>query len=557
MPRGEFATFRTEVSPAPAAAREPSPPPPAADRPTPTRHQSRAQSGLRVLLVDRDAQSAATIRGLLNDAFGGRSVSDWMSDWGQGVELMQKHEHDVYLCADTAGSEDAIAFVRAGVDSHCPAPIIVLAQNADAEADLSSVDAGAADYLPKEGLTPAALERSIRHALFHQQRAVEARREIEGLTAEKTQLHLLREANHRFVENACHDFRSPLTVIKEFAAIIEEGLAGDVNEEQSEFLGIILTRVDQLSQMVDGILDASRLESDVIGVRREERDVAALIDAARPTLKQLAAAHKVEIEFAVPEGLPKVFADSESIGRVIVNLGANACKYAGEGGKIQVWARYSEEQKRVTVGVTDSGPGIAPDHVKLIFDRFHQIPSDKQQNKGGFGLGLHIASEFVRVNYGTLTVESEPKKGSTFAFTLPIFDVDSLIPLHFAFLKTSRHSFEKVSIALATTDAGPDSPALAEVERLLNRQLRSYDLLLKLRPGNWLVGIACEKEDISQVTDRIRDSYLQSNRNRPDGPLPDVRFRPVGTWALANRPEGLRDAISGVYARSPEGREIH
>ena len=91
----------------------------------------------------------------------------------------------------------------------------------------------------------------------------------------------MREANHRFVENACHDFRSPLTVIKEFASIIAEGMSGEINEEQAEFLQIILTRVDHLSSMVDGILDASRLESDVIGVRREEHAVAKLIEQAQ------------------------------------------------------------------------------------------------------------------------------------------------------------------------------------------------------------------------------------------------------------------------------------
>ena len=106
-------------------------------------------------------------------------------------------------------------------------------------------------------------------------------------------------------------------------------------------------------------------------------------------------------------------------------------------------------QKDVTIGVTDNGPGIAPEHVKLIFDRFQQLPKDKADGKDGFGLGLHIASELVRVNFGTLSVESEPQKGSTFAFTIPVFDVNALIPLYFNFLSTARHSFQKVSIAVA------------------------------------------------------------------------------------------------------------
>ncbi len=215
-----------------------------------------------------------------------------MSDRNQAAELLAEERHDVCLCSE-GPSVDAVAVIGAAIGAGCTAPIIVLAQGQNTDSDLKAIDAGAADYIPKAELTPAALERSIRHALVRQQRIVKAHREIEGLTTEKTRLNLLRDANHRFVENACHDFRSPLTVIKEFASIISEGLAGDVNEEQSEFLEIILTRVDQLSQMVDGILDASRLESDLIGVKREEHSVASLIEKVRPTLEQRAAAHKV------------------------------------------------------------------------------------------------------------------------------------------------------------------------------------------------------------------------------------------------------------------------
>jgi signal transduction histidine kinase len=433
----------------------------------------------------------------------------------------------------------------------------VVSSSGDVDSDLRAVAAGAADYVSLTDLTADRFQRTIRHALLRQQGIVRTRQEVEALTTEKTRLNLLRDANHRFVENACHDFRSPLTVIKEFAAIIAEGLAGDVNEEQSEFLQIILTRVDHLSHMVDGILDASRLESDLIGVRREEQPVRKLVEHARSTLEQRAAAHKVSIEFAIPEGLPHVFADVESIGRVIVNLGANACKYARENGKILVWARYNAKDRDVTIGVTDNGPGIAPEHVKLIFDRFQQLPKDKAEQKDGFGLGLHISSELVRVNFGTLTVESEPQKGSTFAFTLPVFDVNSLIPLHFAFLRTARHSFQKVSIAVAASVGDADSAMLAEVERSLHRQLRSYDLLLRLREGNWLVCAAGDSAELTKITERILGTYAEISRNRPEGRLPEMRFRPIGSWPLASRPDGLTDAIRGAYALAPGGREIH
>ena len=341
--------------------------------------------------------------------------------------------------------------------------------------------AGAADYIPLDDLTPdnvrAGYPPRAHPPAGYRSRA---REEIEALTTEKTRLNMLRDANHRFVENACHDFRSPLTVIKEFAAIIAEGLAGDVNEEQAEFLQIILTRVDHLSHMVDGILDASRLESDLIGVRREEQPVAKLIEQARSTLEQRAAAHKVQIEFAIPEALPNVFADAESIGRVIVNLGANACKYAGESGKIRVWARYNADDRDVTIGVTDNGPGIAPEHVKLIFDRFQQLPKDKADQKDGFGLGLHISSELVRVNFGTLVGRERAAEGQH--LRLHASDLRCELAHSAAFRLPARRrgrASRRSRSRWRPRPASADSATLAEVERSLNRQLRSYDLLLR------------------------------------------------------------------------------
>lgn len=554
MPRVEFARFDSEQAAKPAVPLQ-TPDPAGIVSSQSALEIAPASSPLSILLIAEDAEPAESLSELLQETFGDRSTPEWVDKRDEGIDLMRQNLHDVYVIADDRDDDRLLEIVRSAIRSGCEGAMVVLGPRSGADAAARAIAVGAADYIPFFEVTSGLLERSIRNSLLRQQALVQMRHENEALTAERTRLNLLREANHRFVENACHDFRSPLTVIKEFAGIIAEGLAGDVNDEQAEFLQIILTRVDHLSHMVDGILDASRLESDVIGVRREQQSVAKLIDQTRATLEQRAAAHKVSIEFAVPEGLPNVFADAESIGRVIVNIGANACKYAGENGTVKVWARYNPEERNVSIGVTDSGPGISPEHVSLIFDRFQQLPQDK--GKDGFGLGLHISSELVRVNFGTLTVESEPRKGSTFAFTLPIFDVNSLIPLHFSFLKTSRHGFQRVSIALATISAGADGALFAEIERSLTRQLRSYDLLLRLREGSWLVCAAGDESDLTKITERILATYSEISRNRPEGRLPDIRFRTIGTWMLSSQPEGLTDAIRGAYTLSPEGRGVH
>ncbi len=491
--------------------------------------------------------------------FGDRCRIESVNDVAAATDAVLRNQEDVCLFAESPEAGDAAEFVRSSILAGCQRPIVVLARSADADFDLRVLDAGAADCIPRDALTPANLERCIRHALLRQHTAARSQREIKRLSEEITRLNSLRDANHRFVDNVCHDLRSPLTVIKEFASIIAEGLAGDVTEEQSEFLEIVLTRVDQMSQMVDAILDASRLESDLISVRREEQAPATLIEQARPTLEQQARSHGAELRLAVSDNLPSVFADAESVGRIIGNLVTNASKFVGEGGEIEVWARHDPSNNSVRIGVTDNGPGIAPEHVKMIFDRFQQLEDvENEGGKKGFGLGLHIVKELVRLNYGTLSVESEPHKGSTFAFTLPVFDIDSLVLLHFDFLKTARHQFQYVSLFTVTVEGKAETSELAELERFLNRQLRSYDLLLRLGERGWLACITCDESDLEIITTRIQRAYAEHNRNRPNGALPKIGFRPMGIWPLSSRPEGLPSAIRSAYGLgSSEPDHVH
>ena len=510
-----------------------------------------AEPGLSILLLESDIEAVEAISALLRSIFGDCSSCDWVSDAAHGVELMRQGNHDICLFAEDPKIGDAAEFVRSSMSSGCGGPIIVLA-NDNTDLDLRAVEAGAADCIPKDELTPRILERSIRHALLREFSIARARREIVRLSEEPARLNTLRDANRRFVDKACHDFRSPLMAIQESSSLMAEGLAGDVNGEQSEFLEIILTRVNQLGHMVDAILDASRLESDLISVKREEHAPTKLIEQARPMLAQLVKNRNSEVRFSVAHSLPNVFADVDSVGRIIVNLVTNACKFAGENAEIDVWTRPCSDGGSVTIGVTDNGPGIATKRVKLIFERFSQIENDSGVCKDGFTSGLHVASELARINFGTLSVESEPEKGSTSIFTLPTFDADLLIPSYFRFLKTSRHGFQYVLIVVATVGGLADPNTFVQVERFLNRQIRSYDLLLRLNQNSWLVCIACDEDDLADITGRIECARTEHNRNRPDHALPEIGFRPIGTSMTCSRPEGLTEAIRGAYALDAE-----
>jgi hypothetical protein len=309
--------------------------------------------------------------------------------------------------------------------------------------------------------------------------------------------------------------------------------------------------------MIDSILDASRLESDVASVQRHRYSVRQLIETVRPTLEQHAGAHKVRLNVVYDPSIPDVFCDSGSVGRVIVNLVVNACKAMNKDGDVLVWAGHTGTDNHVTIGVTDNGRGIARDQVDAIFERFRQIEGDPSAAQG-FGLGLHISSELVRVNFGKMKIESEPDKGSTFAFTLPTFDLDCLTPLHFDFLRSSNRGFRKVSLALAYARLGDGPAPAADIERFLSRQIRSYDMMLPLREGTWLLCLASDETELAKIAERIQGSHAATSRSRPEGPLPEILLHPAGTWELAYEGDELGRAVrSAVALGSLPSHELH
>jgi len=254
---------------------------------------------------------------------------------------------------------------------------------------------------------------------------------ITDLREIKEQQHLLEEQNrrladlnemaNRFVDNVSHEFRTPLAVIKGYAEIISERLAGPVSDQQQEHLQTIIDRTRDLAQMVDDLLDSSKLRAKRLRVDRRACTIESIIDPVRDAIEQKSRANKITIVEDLAAGLPVVYADAEKAGRVITNLVVNAIKFSDEGGTVSVWARPSLDGG-IDFGVTDTGPGISEESLQLIFDRFQQVGGTQRSSTKGFGLGLNIASELVAMNLGRMSVQSEMGKGSTFGFDLPPAD---------------------------------------------------------------------------------------------------------------------------------------
>ncbi len=252
--------------------------------------------------------------------------------------------------------------------------------------------------------------------------ADELRRSSDLISQKNEELLVLADRAHRVVDDVSHEFRTPLTVIKEFTSIIADGLAGPVSEEQAGFLRIVDVSASELNHMVEDLLDSSKLRAGLLRVCRREHRVEDIFASLRVGMSRKASCRSIVIEEEIEEGLPTIFADDEKIRRIISNLTTNAIKFSPEGGTIRLSAARASTPGHVTLSVRDEGPGLSEEDVEQLFGRFRQVSTSRNVAAKGFGLGLSIAQELAWLNLGSLSVESVKGEGATFTLTLPEHD---------------------------------------------------------------------------------------------------------------------------------------
>jgi len=230
-----------------------------------------------------------------------------------------------------------------------------------------------------------------------------------------TRLRKLEKVRSDFVSNVSHELRTPLASIKALTETLQEGALEDPPAAR-RFLSRMEIEIDNLTQMVQELLELSKIESGRVPLRRLIINSSEIVDRVVERLQVQAERLGLTLLTDYPKDLPQVFADPDRIGQVFVNLIHNSIKFTRPGGKIIVHA-YSD-RGRVVFKVEDNGIGIEPESLQRIFERFYK--TDRARSSGGTGLGLSIAKHLIESHGGRIWVESEVGKGSSFFFTLPI-----------------------------------------------------------------------------------------------------------------------------------------
>jgi two-component system phosphate regulon sensor histidine kinase PhoR len=222
-----------------------------------------------------------------------------------------------------------------------------------------------------------------------------------------------------FVANASHELRTPLASLVGFIETLQ-GRASDDPAARTRFLGIMGEQAARMSRLVDDLLSLSRVEMREHVPPRTAVDLNQTIAAAVQALEPVARASGATLRFAPCDGPAVVLGDTDEIAQVVQNLVQNALKYGAPGMPVDVSVGREARgpTSRIAVAVRDEGPGIAPEHIPRLTERFYRVNPKSSREKGGTGLGLAIVKHIVNRHRGEFRIESEPGKGSTFTFLI-------------------------------------------------------------------------------------------------------------------------------------------
>ena len=247
--------------------------------------------------------------------------------------------------------------------------------------------------------------------------AIENVRLLNEIKDKSRQLEIASRHKSEFLANMSHELRTPLNAIIGFSEVLQECMFGEVNEKQAEYLAHINSSGVHLLSLINDILDLAKIEAGRMDLELSRFDLGEALQNGLTLIRERAGNHGIALALELSPEIGDCVADQRKFKQIMLNLLSNAVKFTPQGGQISVRARCGDGH--VEVAVSDTGVGIAENDLGIIFEEFRQVGSDGLKKGEGTGLGLALTKKFVELHGGTISVQSEVGKGSTFTFTLP------------------------------------------------------------------------------------------------------------------------------------------
>jgi signal transduction histidine kinase len=391
-----------------------------------------AERGRTILVVDDNDDDRTHIRRLLARHRPDYTITE-AATGRDGLDLVRRAMPDCILLDYHLPDMDGTAFIEALRSGNrrgtLPVPVALLTGEQRDDIASSVLALGAQDYLVKDSLTPLGLVRAIENSIdkFGIQRELEEQRftaeyrnrKLETLRTELqenlAELSDAQKARERFLAVMSHEMRTPLNAIMGYADLLEMELDGPLTEGQRRHIGRIRVGGRHLLDLVNDVLDIARADARRLELDLRPVDLYAVIEEVVALLQSQASTKGLSLTVDTSTPLPHVHADLQRLRQIATNLIGNAIKFTDEG---SVSIRCDAPPGEVRMHVTDTGVGIDPDVLPLVFEDFYQAKNDLTREKGGSGLGLAIAKRLASIMGGTLSATSRLGEGSTFTLSL-------------------------------------------------------------------------------------------------------------------------------------------
>jgi len=340
-------------------------------------------------------------------------------------------------------------------------------------------------------------QRAAKVEQLVQQRTQELSRANTELEQERKRLEKLKD---EFVSTVSHEMRTPLSITKEGISLVLDRIPGEINPEQDAILTTARGNIDRLARIINDLLDISKLEAGRVHLRRERAEIGDLFRQVAGVFQPRVASKGLSLRVEAPDQGAPIYADSDKAIEILTNLVDNAMKFTKEG-HITLSARADGEW--VKCSVEDTGSGISPEDLPRVFGKFEQFGRLSGAGAQGTGLGLAIAKHLVELHHGTIRVESQPKKGTRFIFTLPSYSPRNVLQgmvgdkVQEAVVKGTKLSLLWVTVGSA------DSFDMEDLGHLLKRKVcRREDQMIRMPDGLALLVADCDRDAAAKVQAR-------------------------------------------------------
>lgn len=482
----------------------------------------------RILVVDDEETVREMVSKVIN-LIGHEVVTT--GNGREALEILRSQTFSILITDVKMPEMDGFELTKVVRDQFPGTSIICMTAHGTSYNYTDVVGVGATDYISKPFTIDemkAKLNRVIREKDLIAD-LTQKSRELEKVNEELKRLDQLKST---FISSVSHELRTPLTVIKEFISLMLEGHVGALTEDQREYLGIANRNIIRLTNLIETLLDFSRIESGKgLKLRFEPTRLMEVVEDAVMTFSQQLEERRVALENRLDPDIPLVLIDRNRLVEVFINLIGNGIKFTPPGGKITIDSRgLTEKRDYLKIVVTDTGVGISPEDLPKVFDRFYQGGRTQTGLITGTGLGLAITKEIIETHQGYIQAESKSESGASFVFTLPVFGIETIYSLVLNPMleeaERDRAPFSMIQVDFWDQRTKRESVLSHEswegVMYALQKMIRSVDTVIPIQNSAVYIFSFNDKKLAKEIGERVQVKLTQGNYI-PKGI--DVHFR--------------------------------